>query len=64
MYNVSIAWKNTLFFKNNSGRDYAINYTLDQLEDLLDPVQFFRINRKFVVSFQPFQISLAIPIVV
>jgi len=39
------------FLQNNSGRDYAINYTLDQLEDLLDPVQFFRINRKFVVSF-------------
>ena len=39
------------FLQNNSGRDYAINYTLDQLEDLLDPVQFFRINRKFIVSF-------------
>ncbi|MGA2408636.1 MAG: LytTR family DNA-binding domain-containing protein [Bacteroidales bacterium] len=39
------------FLQNNSGRDYAINYSLDQLEDLLDPVQFFRINRKFIVSF-------------
>jgi DNA-binding LytR/AlgR family response regulator len=39
------------FLQNNSGRDYAINYTLDQLEDLLDPAQFFRINRKFIVSF-------------
>jgi len=38
------------FLQNNSGRDYAINYTLDQLEDLLDPVRFFRINRKFIVS--------------
>jgi DNA-binding LytR/AlgR family response regulator len=42
--------KNT-FLQNISGRDYAINYTLDQLEDLLDPAQFFRINRKFIVSF-------------
>jgi DNA-binding LytR/AlgR family response regulator len=42
--------KNT-FLQNNSGRDYAINYSLDQLEDLLDPVKFFRINRKFIVSF-------------
>ena len=39
------------FLQNNSGRDYAINYSLDQLEDLLDPAQFFRINRKFIVSF-------------
>ena len=39
------------FLQNNSGRDYAINYSLDQLEDLLDPAQYFRINRKFIVSF-------------
>jgi len=38
------------FLQNNSGRDYAINYTLDQLENLLDPSRFFRINRKFIVS--------------
>jgi len=38
------------FLQNNSGRDYAINYSLDQLEELLDPAQFFRINRKFIVS--------------
>lgn len=41
--------KNT-FLQNNSGRDYAISYSLDQLEDLLDPARFFRINRKFIVS--------------
>jgi len=39
------------FLQNNSGRDYAINYSLDQLEDLLDPTRFYRINRKFIVSF-------------
>jgi DNA-binding LytR/AlgR family response regulator len=38
------------FLQNKSGRDYGINYSLDQLEDLLDPAQFFRINRKFIVS--------------
>ncbi|MEM7185449.1 MAG: LytTR family DNA-binding domain-containing protein, partial [Bacteroidota bacterium] len=27
----------------------------DQLEDILDPVQFFRINRKFMVSVQAVQ---------
>jgi len=39
------------FLQNNSGRDYAISYSLDQLEHLLDPTKFFRINRKFLVSF-------------
>ena len=38
------------FLQNKSGRDYGINYSLDQLEDLLDPAQFFRVNRKFIVS--------------
>jgi len=39
------------FLQNNSGRDYAIDYSLNQLEDLLDPAQFFRINRQFIISF-------------
>jgi DNA-binding LytR/AlgR family response regulator len=46
------------FLQNNSGRDYAISYSLDQLEDLLDPSRFFRINRKFIVS------SLSISVIV
>jgi DNA-binding LytR/AlgR family response regulator len=39
------------FLQNKMGRDYAINYSLDQLEDLLDPKKFFRINRRYIVSF-------------
>jgi DNA-binding LytR/AlgR family response regulator len=38
------------FLQNNSGRDYGISYSLDQLEELLDPSMFFRINRKFIIS--------------
>ncbi len=38
------------FLQNNAGRDYAVSYSLDQLEELLDPSKFFRINRKFIVS--------------
>ncbi len=38
------------FLQNNSGRDYGISYSLDQLEELLDPSIFFRINRKFIIS--------------
>ena len=39
------------FLQNNAGRDYAIGHSLDQLEGLLDPARFFRINRKYIVSF-------------
>ena len=39
------------FLQNTTGRDYAVPYTLDQLEELLDPGKFFRINRKYIVSF-------------
>lgn len=39
------------FLQNLQGRDYAINYSLDQLEELLDPQKFFRINRSYIVAF-------------
>src|SRR5664279_823801 len=34
------------FLRSISGRDYAIEYTLDQLEQELDPHKFFRVSRK------------------
>ena len=40
-----------VFLQNFDGRDYAVNYSLDQLEELLDPSVFFRINRKYLVAF-------------
>lgn len=33
-----------------SGKDHVIDFTLERLEDLLDPEQFFRINRKVTLS--------------
>ena len=39
------------FLQNNAGRDYAIAYSLDQVEGLIDPAKFFRINRSFLVAF-------------
>lgn len=35
-----------------SGRKYLVDYTLEELEDLLDPVLFFRLNRSCMVCFQ------------
>ena len=34
----------------HQGQVYPIEYTIDQLEHILNPIQFFRINRKFMVS--------------
>jgi DNA-binding LytR/AlgR family response regulator len=33
-----------------SNRDYCIDYTIDQLESLVDPEVCFRISRKYIVS--------------
>jgi len=35
-----------------SNRDYCIDYSIDQVEELLDPALFFRINRKYIISIQ------------
>jgi hypothetical protein len=32
-------------------RNFPVDYHLEQLEELLDPSQFFRINRKFIVNY-------------
>jgi DNA-binding LytR/AlgR family response regulator len=39
------------FLQNHEGRDYAIAYSLDQVENLIDPAKFYRINRSFLVAF-------------
>ncbi len=44
----SVSDKNTFLttFKNTT---YSLDYSLDQLEELLDPELFFRVNRKYLV---------------
>lgn len=39
-----------IYLYGHNGKSYPVEYTIDQLEDILNPVQFFRINRKFMVS--------------
>lgn len=39
------------YLQTDEKRNYPIDYTLDQLEDLLDPKIFFRINRKLIIQF-------------
>lgn len=44
--------QNVVFLASTSGKEYDIDYTLDQLETVLDPSNFFRINRKIILSIQ------------
>ncbi len=56
----SIPTTNILFFFSrekasyamvNDQRNYLLDFTLDQLEDWVDPAVFFRINRSYMVHF-------------
>ena len=40
-----------VFLITHDNRRYIIDYTLGKLEALLDPEQFFRINRQFIIGF-------------
>jgi DNA-binding LytR/AlgR family response regulator len=38
------------FFKTCDNKKYVVDYTMDELEDMLDPDQYFRTSRSFYVS--------------
>jgi len=38
------------FFKTTDNRKFVVDYTMDDLEDMLDPDRYFRISRSFYVS--------------
>lgn len=38
------------FFKTNDNKKFVVDYTMDELEEMLNPEQFFRISRSFYVS--------------
>lgn len=40
------------FFKTADNKKYVVDYTMDELEDMLDPDKFFRISRSFYVSIE------------
>ena len=40
----------TTFCVTRENRSLILDYTLDQLEDMVDPAHFYRINRKYLVS--------------
>jgi two-component system, LytTR family, response regulator LytT len=38
------------FFKTNDNRKFVVDYTMDELEEMLDPEIYFRVSRSFYVS--------------
>lgn len=38
------------FFKTRDNRKFVVDYTMDELSDMLDPDKYFRISRAFYVS--------------
>jgi two-component system LytT family response regulator len=49
---VAWAWSRheTVTLATHDGRRFVVDYTLEQLESLLDPSQFFRLNRQFIAQ--------------
>jgi two-component system LytT family response regulator len=49
-----VAWcwsrHETVTLATHDGRRFVVEYTLEQLESLLDPSQFFRLNRQFLAQ--------------
>ncbi|UXP31209.1 LytTR family DNA-binding domain-containing protein [Reichenbachiella agarivorans] len=43
------------YLQTEEGKKFIIDFTLDQLADLLDPSVFFRINRKYIVKISAIQ---------
>lgn len=39
----------------NQGKRFPLDYNLDQLEQIIDPTQFFRINRKVIIRLDAIQ---------
>jgi len=38
------------FCHTNEGRSFILDFTLEQLEEMVDPLQYFRVNRQYLVS--------------
>ena len=40
------------FFKTYDNRKFVVDYTMDELEEMLDPQMYFRISRSFFISIE------------
>jgi len=54
-----ISMEKSTYIRTINSRDYGIDFTLDQLEGLVDPKHFFRINRKYIINIKSIQDIIA-----
>jgi DNA-binding LytR/AlgR family response regulator len=47
------------FINVDKGKNYAIDYSLDKVEDIIDPKMFFRVSRNFIINFSAIQDIIA-----
>lgn len=47
------------FLTTADNHNYVIDYSLDQIEQLVDPSKFFKINRKYIISMEAVQDIIA-----
>lgn len=50
-----LAEEGVIFLYSFQEKRFTINYTLDQLEEQLDPMKFFRVSRHFIVNVEAVQ---------
>jgi two-component system LytT family response regulator len=43
------------FMMTREGRKYPVDYTLENLEEMIDPTKFFRINRQYIIRLDAIQ---------
>ena len=46
-----VSQEKATFLQTREGKRFIVDFTLDQVEALVDPAQFFRINRKYLIAF-------------
>ena len=46
------AMEKSVFLTSLTGNTFPVDYSLDKLQEILDPENFFRINRKMIISFK------------
>jgi DNA-binding LytR/AlgR family response regulator len=47
------------FLITQENRKFLVDHSLDQLENMIDPARFFRINRKYIIQFDSIQDIIA-----
>ena len=49
---VFYSFEKTTYLHTKTHRNYIIDYSLEELESMIDPGRFFKINRKYIVSIE------------